>query len=77
VILGAVALAIVGAIWKFTIWELTPLYMAEVTSVWAFGVAWLLKSRALWAALRHPVKLSDTDPAYNVGQGERVTSTEL
>jgi hypothetical protein len=71
VILAAVLLAIVGAVWKFTIWELTPLYMAEVAAVWAFGVSWLLKSRALWSALRHPVKLSDTDQVQDVGQSER------
>ena len=72
VIVGAVGLAIVGAtIWKFTIWELTPLYLAEVASVWAFGVAWLLKSRALWAALFHPVAPSAPQP----GPNEPVTSS--
>jgi MFS family permease len=70
VILGAVALAIVGAVWKFTIWELTPLYMAEVASVWAFGIAWFLKSRALWAALGHPVKPSDTDETMTLVREE-------
>jgi MFS family permease len=47
IILGAVAWAIVGGYLKVTIWELTPLYMAEVISVWAFGAAWLLKARDL------------------------------
>ena len=47
VILGAVAWAIVGGFLKVTIWELTPLYVAEVISVWAFGAAWLLKARDL------------------------------
>jgi len=47
VILGAVAWAIVGGLLKITIWELTPLYLGEVISVWAFGAAWLLKARDL------------------------------
>ena len=47
VILGAVLWAIIGKFLKVTIWELTPLYVAEVISVWAFGVAWLLKARTL------------------------------
>jgi hypothetical protein len=51
VILGAVAWAIVGGLLDATIWELTPLYLGEVISVWAFGVAWLLKARDLWKAL--------------------------
>jgi len=57
VILGAVAWA--------AIWELTPLYVGAVISVWAFGVAWLLKSRDLWAALGHAVKSGA--PQLNVG----------
>jgi hypothetical protein len=51
VILGAVAWAIVGGLLNVTIWELTPLYLAEVISVWAFGTAWLLKARDLWKAV--------------------------
>lgn len=60
VIVLAVGLAVVGAFFKFTIWVLTPLYIAEVASVWAFGLAWLLKSRDLWPALHHGVKVKDT-----------------
>ena len=59
VILGAVAWA--------AIWELTPLYVGEVISVWAFGGAWLLKSRDLWAALGHAVKSSDTRQSQGRG----------
>jgi hypothetical protein len=47
VILGAVGLAFIGGLLKFSIGELTPLYLAEVISVWAFGAAWLLKARTL------------------------------
>jgi hypothetical protein len=40
------ALVIVTAgIWAFAgvgVWELTPLYIGEVASVWAFGLSWLL-----------------------------------
>ena len=54
VILGAVAWVILGGLLNVTIWELTPLYLGEVISVWAFGVAWLLKARDLWKALGPP-----------------------
>jgi hypothetical protein len=47
VIIGAVLWAAIGGYLKLTIWELTPLYLAEVISVWAFGAAWLLKARTL------------------------------
>jgi hypothetical protein len=47
VIVGAVAWAAIGGLLKFTIWELTPLYLAEVISVWAFAAAWLLKARTI------------------------------
>lgn len=51
-IIAAVAWAIIGGLLKNgTIWELTPLYVGEVVSVWAFGVAWLLKARDLRKAL--------------------------
>jgi hypothetical protein len=53
-IIGAVVFAIVGGLLKFTVWGLTPLYLAEVISVWAFGVAWLLKARDLRKALGRP-----------------------
>jgi hypothetical protein len=52
VILGAVAWVIIGGLLKVTIWELTPLYIGELVSVWAFGAAWLLKTRDLLIALR-------------------------
>jgi hypothetical protein len=51
VILGAVAWVIIGGLLKVTIWELTPLYVGELFSVWAFGTAWLLKTRDLLKAL--------------------------
>jgi hypothetical protein len=51
VILAAVAWTVVGGLLDATIWELTPLYVAEVVSVWAFGLAWLLKARDLRKAI--------------------------
>jgi hypothetical protein len=59
-ILGAVAWVIVGGLLNITIWELTPLYLGEVVSVWAFGTSWLLKSRDLWATLGRPQPATST-----------------
>ena len=64
VIIGAVGWAAIGGLLKFTIWELTPLYLAEVISVWAFGVAWLLKARTLKEVYR-PTR-RDLQPTTNV-----------
>jgi hypothetical protein len=51
VILLAVAWVAIGGLLNITIWELTPLYLGELISVWAFGAAWLLKARDLLKAL--------------------------
>jgi hypothetical protein len=51
IILGALAWGIVGGLLDITLWELTPIYLGEVISVWAFGASWLLAGRALWRAL--------------------------
>jgi hypothetical protein len=61
VILGAVAWAVIGGLLKVTIWELTPLYLGELISVWAFGAAWLFKARDLLQALglRQPEALAE------------------
>lgn len=50
-IFAAVAWVIVGGLLRATFWGLTPLYVGEVLSVWAFGLAWLLKGRDLWKLL--------------------------
>jgi len=42
-ILAAVAWVIIGGALHFDIWELTPLYVGEIISVWAFGASWLVK----------------------------------
>jgi hypothetical protein len=48
-IIVAVLWIVVGELFKLVIWELTPLYLGEVISVWAFGVSWLLKGKDLRA----------------------------
>lgn len=56
-ILAAVAWAVIGGLLKKgTVWKLTPLWVGEVVSVWAFGAAWLLKARDLRKALRLPMR---------------------
>lgn len=64
-ILGAVAWAVVGGLLDITIWGLTPVYTAEVVSLWAFGAAWLLESRDLWAILRRPQPTDRTKDAVS------------
>jgi uncharacterized membrane protein len=53
-ILLAVLWVIIGGALKRDIWQLTPLYLGEVVSVWAFGASWLVKGKNLWRML-HPV----------------------
>jgi hypothetical protein len=51
VIVAAVAWVVLGNWVDLQIGPLTPLYLAEVVSVWAFGLSWLLTGRALLARL--------------------------
>jgi O-antigen/teichoic acid export membrane protein len=48
VIVAAVVGVAVGGLLHWDLGELTPLYIGEVVSVWAFGVSWLTGSRDLW-----------------------------
>ena len=50
-IIAAVGWVAVGEVFDITIWKLTPLYVGEVASVWAFGLSWILTSRDLGARL--------------------------
>lgn len=50
-ILAAVAWVIIGGALKINIWKLTPLYLGEIISVWAFGVSWLAKGEDLRSIL--------------------------
>jgi hypothetical protein len=61
-ILAAVAWVIIGGLLKFTIWELTPLYLGELISVWAFAAAWLIKARDLFKALGSQQPATSTEP---------------
>jgi hypothetical protein len=46
-ILLAVAWALIGGALKINIGELTPLYVGEIISVWAFGASWFVKGKDL------------------------------
>jgi Protein of unknown function (DUF998) len=48
VIVAAVMWAIIGGFMEWDLGELTPLYVGEVASIWAFGASWLTGSRDLW-----------------------------
>jgi hypothetical protein len=48
VIVAAVAWVAVGGVMHWDLGELTPLYLGEVASIWAFGGSWLMGSRDLW-----------------------------
>jgi hypothetical protein len=53
---------VTAGIWAFAgagIWQLTPLYIGEVASVWAFGISWLLAGFSLTAPARREVPVSD------------------
>jgi hypothetical protein len=52
VIIAAIGWVIAGRFLELTIWQITPLFAAEVTAVWAFSAAWLLKARDLRHAIR-------------------------
>ncbi|MCA2217410.1 DUF998 domain-containing protein [Jidongwangia harbinensis] len=51
VIVAAVGWSVLGLWVDLQIGPLTPLYVTEVVAVWAFGLSWLLTSRALLARL--------------------------
>jgi hypothetical protein len=55
---GAIALGLlvglIGQVHDFKVWLLGPDYIAEVTTVTAFGLGWLVKGWALWQLLRSP-----------------------
>lgn len=73
VIIAAVLWAVVGELIDATVWELTPLYLGEVVSVWAFGVSWLLTGRDLLRRLVPRYRQPADDEQRNAG-AEPVTS---
>ena len=77
-ILAAVAWVIIGGALKINIWKLTPLYLGEIISVWAFGVSWLAKGKDLRKILhrasrssRSEVDSPDDVPADPAGDSAR------
>jgi small neutral amino acid transporter SnatA (MarC family) len=66
-IIAAVVWVGLGFVLNLTIWELTPLYVGEVVSVWAFGISWLLKGQnlrnALWFGKPTPTKAESEEVA--------------
>ena len=51
-IIAAVLGVIAGELIGVTFGEFTPLYLAEVVSVWAFAVSWLYESGRAWRELK-------------------------
>jgi hypothetical protein len=66
-IIVAVVWVIVGGLLKITLWELTPLYLGEVISVWAFGASWFLKGKDLRGVLS--IKWAQRPPANETRSG--------
>ena len=54
VIVGAVVWVALGHWWNVEVLGLTPLYAAELVSVWAFATSWALKGESLRASLDGP-----------------------
>jgi hypothetical protein len=48
-----IVIAGIWAFWGAGVWQLTPLYIGEVASVWAFGISWLLAGFPLTAPSRY------------------------
>lgn len=71
VIVAAVAWVILGNWVDLQIGPLTPLYVTEVVSVWAFGLSWLLTARALLSRLvpgaRTPLPTNPAEAAVPAG----------
>jgi len=62
-ILVAVAWVLIGGVLKIDIGQLTPLYLGEIISVWAFGVSWLAKGKDLRRILRRRPRQSEPGKA--------------
>jgi hypothetical protein len=69
-IYAACGLIIVTAgLWAFagaSVWQLTPLYIGEVASVWAFGISWLLAGFSLTAPARREVLVGDSSLVHSL-----------
>lgn len=58
-IVAAVGWALLGFIVDLDIGWLTSLYLAEVVSVWSFGVSWLVKGHDLWQVVGSARRTTD------------------
>jgi len=63
IVLALVFLAIAYMLGWHHIWILTPLYIAEVVSVLAFGISWLAEGASLRSLMPLPLRRSPTPPA--------------
>ena len=54
------------AFWGAGVWQLTPLYIGEVVSVWAFGISWLLAGFSRTAPARHEVPASESSLVHSL-----------
>jgi len=60
---------VIAGIWAFVgvgVWQLTPLYIGEVASVWAFGISWLLAGFSVTAPARPVVPASESSLVHSV-----------
>jgi hypothetical protein len=63
IVLALAFMAIAGIAGWHHIWILTPLYIAEVVSVLAFGISWLAEGASLRSLMPLPLRRSPTPPA--------------
>jgi MFS family permease len=61
-ILAAIVWVIIGGLLDLDIWELTPLYVGEVVSVWAFGASWLAKGKNVRSMLGLEKPMASAQP---------------
>jgi hypothetical protein len=54
------------AFWGAGVWQLTPLYIGEVASVWAFGISWLLAGFSVMAPARAEVPATDSSLVHSL-----------
>jgi hypothetical protein len=66
-ILAAIVGVAVGEYFDLSLGELTPLYVGEVVSVWAFGASWLLTLRGLLSRLTRRGQAGVGEPALSTG----------
>jgi hypothetical protein len=63
IVLALAFLAVANLLGWHHIWVLTPLYIAEVVSVLAFGISWLAEGASLRSLMPPPLRRSPNPPA--------------